>query len=59
VAILRRHLIDKVPVCTLCGEQHAHPTLFYRWLKEFFERVAQSLGSSESLRLLAFCIHGI
>ena len=40
VAILRRHLIDKVPVSTLCDEQHVHPTLFYRWLKQFFENGA-------------------
>jgi hypothetical protein len=25
VAILRRRLIDKVPVSTLCDEQHVHP----------------------------------
>jgi transposase-like protein len=41
VAILRRHLIDRVPVSTLCDEQHVHPTLFYRWLKQFFEEVAR------------------
>ena len=36
VSILRRHLVDKVPVSTLCDEQHVHPTVFYRWLKQFF-----------------------
>jgi transposase len=33
VAILRRHLIDRVPVSALCDEHHVHPTVFYRWLK--------------------------
>jgi transposase len=31
VAILRRHLLDKVPVSDLCED------VFYRWQKEFFE----------------------
>jgi transposase len=37
VAILKRHLIDKVPVSDLCNECHLYPTQFYAWLKEFFE----------------------
>jgi len=44
VAILRRHLIDRVPVSTLCDEHQVHPTLFYRWLKQFFESGGQPLG---------------
>ena len=37
VAILRRHLLDKVPVSDLCEELGLRPTVFYRWQKEFFE----------------------
>src|SRR6266496_3535898 len=37
VAILRRHLLDKVPVSDLCDELGLQPTVFYRWQKEFFE----------------------
>src|SRR3972149_5170059 len=37
VSILRRHLIEKVPVSNLCEEFGLHPTVFYRWLKQFFE----------------------
>lgn len=37
VKILRRHLIDKVPVSDLCDEHGFHPTVFYRWQKAFFE----------------------
>ena len=36
VAILRRHLLDKVPVSDLCEELSLQPTVFYRWQKEFF-----------------------
>jgi len=37
VAILKRHLIDKVPVSDLCDEFDLYPNQFYGWLKEFFE----------------------
>ena len=37
VAILKRHLIDKVAVSDLCDELNLYPTQFYGWLKEFFE----------------------
>jgi transposase len=40
VRILRRHLVEKVPVSDLCDEQGLHPTLFYKWQKEFFENGA-------------------
>jgi transposase-like protein len=37
VAILKRHLIDKIPVSDLCDELHIYPNQFYDWLKKFFE----------------------
>jgi transposase len=37
VAILKRHLVDKVPVSDLCDELDIYPNQFYGWLKEFFE----------------------
>jgi transposase-like protein len=40
VSILRRHLVEKVPVSDLCQELKLQPTVFYRWLKEFFEHGA-------------------
>ena len=40
VAILRRHLLDKVPVSDLCDEYQLQPTLFYAWQKLFFENGA-------------------
>jgi transposase len=35
--ILRRHLIDRIPVSDLCEEYGIHPTIFYRWQKAMFE----------------------
>ena len=40
VAILRRHLVEKETVSSLCGGFQLRPTVFYRWLKEFFENGA-------------------
>ncbi len=40
VAILRRHFLEKVPVSDLCEEKGIHPTVFYRWQKDFFENGA-------------------
>ncbi len=40
VAILRRHLLEKVAVSELCDEHHLAPNLFYRWQKAFFENGA-------------------
>ena len=47
VAILRRHLLDKVPVSQLCEEKGIRPTVFYRWQKEFFEHGAAAFESQE------------
>jgi len=40
VAILRRHLVEKVPVSDLCDELGLNPTVFYGWQKQFFENGA-------------------
>jgi transposase len=37
VAILKRHLLDKVPVSDLCDEYDIYPNQLYGWLKDFFE----------------------
>lgn len=42
VAILRRHLIDRVPVSDLCDEYKIHPTVFYRWQTQLFENATDA-----------------
>ncbi len=37
VAILRRHLLEHVPLSEVCEQQQLQPTVFYRWQKQFFE----------------------
>jgi transposase len=40
VAILRLHLLEHVAISDLCDQHGIHPTMFYRWQKEFFEHGA-------------------
>ena len=47
VAILRRHLLDEVPVPGLCEENRLQPTIFYRWPQEFFENGASAFQAKE------------
>jgi len=42
VAILSRHLLDKVPVSDLWEKHGRQPIVFYRWQKEFFENGASA-----------------
>ncbi len=39
-AVVRRHLIDKVPVSDLCEELGLQPTQIYQWQKQLFENGA-------------------
>jgi transposase-like protein len=47
VAVLRPHLLDKVPISDLCEELILKPTVFYRWQKEFFENGAAAFQAQE------------
>lgn len=40
VAMLRRHLIEKVPLSEICDKNQLQPTVFHRWMREFFENGA-------------------
>lgn len=55
VAIVRRHLIEKVPISHLCDQHQLSPTLFYLWQKQFFENGAAAFerknGSPEGQHL--------
>ena len=38
VRIVRLHLLEGKPVSDLCEEHGIHPTLFYQWQKQLFEK---------------------
>lgn len=55
VAILRKHLLEDVPVSELCEEHGLQPSVFYRWQKQLFEQAGeacfQQARNSETARL--------
>jgi transposase-like protein len=40
ISILRKHLLEAVPISNLCDENQLQPTVFYRWQKHLFENGA-------------------
>jgi transposase-like protein len=48
VTIIKRHLIDKIPVSDICDQYNMQPTVFYRWQKEFFENGAAAFDKPKS-----------
>ncbi|MFM7074115.1 MAG: transposase [Planctomycetota bacterium] len=37
VAVVKRHLLERVPISAICEEQKISPNMFYRWPQERFE----------------------
>jgi len=53
IAILRRRLLEQVPVSDLCDEYGIQPSVFYRWQQQLFENGAaafarQSKGANDA-----------
>ena len=38
--ILKRHLVEKLPISDLCDEYGLQPSQIYRWQKQLFENAA-------------------
>jgi transposase len=47
VAIVKRHLLDGVPVSDLCDQYKLQPTVFYRWQKQLFENGAAAFSTPQ------------
>jgi transposase len=46
--LLRRHLIEKVPVSRICEEARLAPSLFHRWQEQLFLNAALALEGKRS-----------
>ena len=46
VMILRKHLVEKVPISEVCDQYGIKPTQFYQWQKQFFENGAAAFEKS-------------
>ena len=36
--LLKKHLVGKMPISTLCDENQLQPSVFYEWQRRFFEK---------------------
>jgi transposase-like protein len=43
--LLRRHLVDKVPVSDLCNENDLQPSVFYGWLRQLLANAPAALAN--------------
>jgi transposase len=50
VAILRAHLLEKVPVSDLCQQHGLAVTNFYNWQKQFFENGSAAFTAHDKRR---------
>ncbi len=41
--ILRRHLVDKVPVSDLCDEYKMQPSVFYGWQRQLMDNLGAAV----------------
>jgi transposase-like protein len=51
VGIIRGHLVDGAAVSDLCEEYGLHPTVYYRWQKEFFEGGAAAFAKESDRQI--------
>ena len=51
LSILKRHLVEGVPVSDLCDELQLNPNVFYGWQKQLFENGAAALQRSGKPRV--------
>ena len=43
IKLLRRHLIENVPISKICEEARLAPSLFHRWQEQLFQNAALAL----------------
>jgi transposase-like protein len=46
--VLRRHLIEKVPISKICEESQLAPSMFHRWQEQLFGNAALALEGKRS-----------
>ena len=46
--LLRRHLVEKIPVSKICDEAQMAPSMFHRWQEQLFLNAASALQGNRS-----------
>ena len=44
IKLLRRHLIENIPISKICEEASLAPSLFHRWQEQLFQNAALALA---------------
>lgn len=52
-AILRRHLVEKVPVSDVCDEYKLQPSVFYGWQQQLLSNLEVALEATSGKRARA------
>lgn len=47
VSLLRRHLVDKLPVSVVCEEAGVQPSNLYNWQRQLFENGEAAFGDPD------------
>ena len=46
--LLRRHLVEKIPVSKVCEEAQLAPSMFHRWQEQLFLNAPQALAGKRA-----------
>jgi transposase-like protein len=41
-ALIRRHVIDKIPVSEICEQEKIQPSVYYKWMRDLFANAASA-----------------
>jgi transposase len=50
--VLRRHLIEKIPISKLCEEEKMAPSMYHRWQEQLFQNAGLALEGKRNERHL-------
>ena len=48
--VLRRHLVDKMPVSDVCDEYSIQPSVFYKWQKQLVDNLGVAMEVTSGSR---------
>jgi transposase-like protein len=48
--VLRRHLIEKIPISKVCDEEKVSPSMYHRWQEQLFQNAALALEGKRTER---------
>ncbi len=48
--VLRRHLIEKIPISKVCDEEKVAPSMYHRWQEQLFQNASLALEGKRAER---------